>query len=342
MISINSHIENLLLCYDCVIVPGLGGFLTRYEDSTFIHHSGEITPPYRSVSFNSQLKTNDGLLIHSYMTTYDTNYPKAQQLLDDDIRALKDILHKGEPCEIGSIGTLQQTQNGALIFTPNAEQLIPTKDFYGLTDSNISLARQNAVKAKAPKVTTTKIVATTKKHTNASPTPGNKTATKRKMEKVNTNISGNNKKATTDTHYVIRLNKNAVRYTVATIAAAMLYFVFSIAPTVSTNNNNIQEAAIIGTSKTATTAETTPAVATPATQETTPATKDPIPAPPVSGEQSVEVGDNRNHQSRQTTLPLQGEQGGSLQQTPAETPPSTIITTPKISIDNTPETIYFG
>lgn len=303
MVTIESHIENLLLCYDCVIVPGIGGFVTRYEDSTFLTSGTEMAPPYRSVSFNSQLKANDGLLTHSYMTTYDTNYPKAQQLLDDDVCALRDTLHRGQPCKIGNIGTLQQTQSGALIFTPNDEQIIYTKEFYGLTDCAIAPARNIA-----PSATTIATPIAAKPTTQPATNP---LATTRNMKKVNTDNSGTTHD---DNHYVIRLNKNAVRYTVAAIAAAMLYFVFSIAPTVSLNNSNLQEAAIIGSSKQAPAVEKVAPVAKTATQ---PKAQAPVKA----------------------TKPI-------VKPTPAPatkaTTPALKAITPTVSIDNTPETIYFG
>ena len=35
MNRIISHIENLLLCHDCVIVPRIGAFITHFEEACF-------------------------------------------------------------------------------------------------------------------------------------------------------------------------------------------------------------------------------------------------------------------------------------------------------------------
>ena len=45
MNRIISHIENLLLSHDCVIVPGIGGFITHFEEAFFSEDGREIYPP---------------------------------------------------------------------------------------------------------------------------------------------------------------------------------------------------------------------------------------------------------------------------------------------------------
>ena len=75
MIELSRHIESLMLNHDCVIVPGLGGFITQYMHARYIAEEGLFLPPYRSVGFNQQLTFNDGLLVQSYMQAYDTSYP---------------------------------------------------------------------------------------------------------------------------------------------------------------------------------------------------------------------------------------------------------------------------
>lgn len=46
MIELSRHIESLMLKHDCVIVPGLGGFITQYVparrvegEQLFCHHA---------------------------------------------------------------------------------------------------------------------------------------------------------------------------------------------------------------------------------------------------------------------------------------------------------------
>ena len=73
MIELAQHIEVLLLENDCVIVPGLGGFVAHYTPAMRVAEENVFLPPTRIIGFNPQLKMNDGLLVQSYMAVYDTD-----------------------------------------------------------------------------------------------------------------------------------------------------------------------------------------------------------------------------------------------------------------------------
>lgn len=223
MTRIELHIENLLLSHDCVIVPGIGGFVTRYEESFFSEDGKDLFPPYRSISFNSQLKTNDGLLVQSYMNAYDTSYPNAQQLVEEDARLIRENLYKTGEFVFNSLGKIQLTQSQSIIFVPAEEVGIYSKELYGLSMCTL-LAFSNNTNQEDDHITTEpqeNNVAQNKPHSNP--------------------IKSDNG------HYVIRVSKNAVRYTISTIAAALLYFIFTIAPSVDTSDSGVQQASIIKT-----------------------------------------------------------------------------------------------
>lgn len=236
MIKIESHIENLLLRHDCVIVPGIGGFVTHYEDSIISENGQEIYPPYRSISFISQLKTNDGLLAQSYMTTYDTSYPKAQSLVEENTRHIREQLHETGEYMFGNLGKLQLTQNQALIFTPASESGIFSKELYGLDLCPITTQAQDAELQKPITTTVSATVATSQKP---------ETATHANTMASTDTVAHD----AANTHYIIRISKNAVRHAVATIAAALLYFAFTIAPSVNPIDH-LQEAGIFSTKHT--------------------------------------------------------------------------------------------
>ena len=67
------HIEVLLLDNDCVIVPGLGGFVTHHISARRVESESRFLPPYRTLGFSPKMVLNDGLLVQSYMQAYDTN-----------------------------------------------------------------------------------------------------------------------------------------------------------------------------------------------------------------------------------------------------------------------------
>lgn len=235
MINIESHIENLLLSHDCVIVPGIGGFVTRYEGSYI--EGQDIYPPFRSISFNSQLKENDGLLAQSYMTAYDTSYPKAQSLVEENVKEIRNQLHENGFYDFKNIGKLQLAQNQSLIFTPTNDLGIFSKDHYGLSNCNIDLEAfanmanfvENSQVDNAPNSNTSKPFEISR-------------SSKQKI--FNTDAD--------NSHYVIRISKNYVRNTVAVVAAAILYFIFTIAPSANPIEPSVQEAAFISTNATPT------------------------------------------------------------------------------------------
>ena len=93
MVSVEKFIEKLLLKHDCVIMPGLGGFVTHYEPPYRDEESGLFYPPTRTIGFNARLKINDGLLVQAYMQAFDTNYPEANRMVEREIERVKELLH---------------------------------------------------------------------------------------------------------------------------------------------------------------------------------------------------------------------------------------------------------
>ena len=55
MIELAKHIEVLLLENDCVIVPGLGGFIAHNRQAEFKESENRFTAPARTIGFNPQL-----------------------------------------------------------------------------------------------------------------------------------------------------------------------------------------------------------------------------------------------------------------------------------------------
>ena len=96
VIEISRHIEILLLSNDCVIVPGLGGFMAHHIDSRYEEDENLFLPPLRTLGFNPQLKINDSLLAQSYVEAYDISYPEALRRIEDEVNEMtQHINNKG-------------------------------------------------------------------------------------------------------------------------------------------------------------------------------------------------------------------------------------------------------
>ena len=131
MIELCRHIEVLLLENDCVIVPGLGGFIAHYRPAHYDCGEERFFPPSRTVGFNPRLVMNDGLLVQSYMQAYHTDFPDATRRIGRVITLLKQRIYTDGKVELPRIGTLYYNVNGTYGFEPEGESL-DTPLFYGL------------------------------------------------------------------------------------------------------------------------------------------------------------------------------------------------------------------
>ena len=107
MIELSRHIESLLLDNDCVIVPGLGGFIAHYQSAYYVEEEQIFLPPTRKVGFNPQLTMNDGLLAQSYMQVYHMDYSDAMNRISENVNVLKNVLSLEGSVELHGIGVLR-------------------------------------------------------------------------------------------------------------------------------------------------------------------------------------------------------------------------------------------
>ena len=132
VIELDRHIEILLLSNDCVIVPGLGGFMAHHVDARFDEADGTFLPPLRTLGFNPRLTMNDSLLVQSYIEAFDISYPEALRRIEAEVEELRQHLESEDCYELNGLGTLRLNNDGNLEFEP-CEAGILTPDFYGLS-----------------------------------------------------------------------------------------------------------------------------------------------------------------------------------------------------------------
>lgn len=136
MIQLDRHIEILLLNNDCVIVPGLGGFMAHHVCACYYTDSQSFLPPTRQLGFNSQLQINDSLLAQSYIEAYDISYPEALRRIEDEVNELKQKIQNEGSCELNDIGVLRLNKEGNIEFIP-CDAGILTPGLYGLNHIDI-------------------------------------------------------------------------------------------------------------------------------------------------------------------------------------------------------------
>lgn len=132
MIELERHIEILLLRNDCVIVPGLGGFMASHITARYDDNDNMFLPPLRTLGFNPKLNVNDSLLVQSYSEAYDISYPDAYNRIENEVNELKQHINNDGFYELTDIGTLHLNENGNMEFKP-CEAGILTPDLYSLS-----------------------------------------------------------------------------------------------------------------------------------------------------------------------------------------------------------------
>ena len=117
--TLTSYINDLLYRYDCVIVPGFGGFVSNTISAKLDHLSHTFYPPTKQITFNSHLKNNDGLLANHIASSEDISFEKASEKISEVVNNWNTTL-KTESVIIGEVGSLSLNKENQLIFEPNS------------------------------------------------------------------------------------------------------------------------------------------------------------------------------------------------------------------------------
>ena len=117
--EIKSYINDLLYQYECVTIPEFGSFLTRKIPAK-ISFDGTFTPPKKEVSFNSLLKTNDGILAKHIAQKTNSNYESILKLINKKTIKWIEKLEL-ESLNFPGIGEMKLNNHGKIEFLPSNE-----------------------------------------------------------------------------------------------------------------------------------------------------------------------------------------------------------------------------
>jgi nucleoid DNA-binding protein len=115
--------------YECVIIPGFGAFLANYTSATIDDVSHTFYPPGKSISFNRQLQTNDGLLANYVATVEGTSYELALQKIRNFTGSLSLQLSEGDTVSLDSIGDFSLNSENTVQFVPAQTENFNTASF---------------------------------------------------------------------------------------------------------------------------------------------------------------------------------------------------------------------
>ena len=123
-------IDELLLSKECVVIPGLGGFIVRDSPCNFNADKSQIKPANRNLFFNPHLNQNDGLLFNALQNQLKLSYSDAQESIKDFVNHFNDMINSDQSFKFGRLGVFYNGQNNVW-FSP-ANDLNLSLDSYGL------------------------------------------------------------------------------------------------------------------------------------------------------------------------------------------------------------------
>ena len=130
-LDISKHINQLLYTHECVIVSGLGAFIIYNKEVVIDEKKNYFTPNKKSISFNSEIKKNDGLLANYISEIENISYEEACVIIAKFSKKILYKINNGESFYFESIGILKSNSSAEIIFQSD-EKINFDPAFFGL------------------------------------------------------------------------------------------------------------------------------------------------------------------------------------------------------------------
>lgn len=130
--KIAKYVGDLLYNYECVVIPGLGGFLTNEMPAAINPVTNLFRPPFKQVLFNAFLKTNDGLLVNYAAREEGIDYRAAKEQVDNFVLLCDIALKEGKRINFHKIGYLYLNKNEQISFEQD-NNINYNSDAFGLS-----------------------------------------------------------------------------------------------------------------------------------------------------------------------------------------------------------------
>jgi hypothetical protein len=114
------QLRRLFLDHDCVVVPGLGGFVLHAVPARYERDAHVLHPPGREVVFNPRLIHNDGVLAHALVVHAGMTYASALAAVEEEAAAMRRELTAGGTVVLDGVGRLYR-EEGVVRFVADAE-----------------------------------------------------------------------------------------------------------------------------------------------------------------------------------------------------------------------------
>lgn len=135
------YIHELLLENEVVIVPGFGAFVSEYKPAEISDDSDEIKPPSKIVSFNQQIRNNDGLLVGLVAEKSRISHFDALKRIEKERENILYKLDSGEQVEVEEVGVLFYAEGNTIAFKAEEDENL-LLDSFGLETTTIAVEEE--------------------------------------------------------------------------------------------------------------------------------------------------------------------------------------------------------
>ena len=146
--TVEHYISELLFLHDCVILPDFGGFVGNPQSAKLNKTTGVLSPPSKQILFNTNLKTNDGLLITHVSNQENISQDSAKNEVADFATQISEKLHSSKVLRIDKIGLFTLGKEGNVIFLQDSANNYSLDAFGMKATHNKTISRVNEVEEK--------------------------------------------------------------------------------------------------------------------------------------------------------------------------------------------------
>ena len=116
--QIEKHISDLLYRYQCVTVPGFGAFLAETVSAQVTGSASSFFPPKKVISFNANVRNNDGLLANHVALQEKMSYDLAVIKIGDFVNEWSYLLQNRDKVVLKNIGEISVNAEMNWVFEP--------------------------------------------------------------------------------------------------------------------------------------------------------------------------------------------------------------------------------
>lgn len=153
MIPVDRHIQFLITCHDCVIIPGWGALIAHRIPARIDSAASLLYPPSAIVVFNPSINHDDAMIASSVARTEGCTLEAAKREVSEFASALRRRIEAEGSVLLPRVGTFRLSPDHTILFDPDAKG-VANAAFCGLPELTLQPLEQPAVEIgrEAPRI----------------------------------------------------------------------------------------------------------------------------------------------------------------------------------------------